>query len=48
MMKQTILIVDDEPDAIELIDFNLRAAGFRTAAAMSGDEALKQAREMIQ
>ena len=46
-MKQTILIVDDEPDAIELIDFNLRAAGFRTAAAMSGDEALKQAREIL-
>lgn len=46
-MKQTILIVDDEPDAIELIDFNLRAAGFRTAAANSGDEALKQAREVL-
>lgn len=46
-MKPTILIVDDEPDAIELIDFNLRAAGFRTAAAMSGDEALKQAREVL-
>ena len=46
-MKQTILIVDDEPDAIELIDFNLRAAGYRTAAAMSGDEALKQAREVL-
>lgn len=46
-MKPTILIVDDEPDAIELIEFNLRAAGFRTSAAMSGDEALKQAREMM-
>ncbi len=46
-MKQTILIVDDEPDAVDLIEFNLRGAGFRTATAMSGDEALKSARELL-
>ena len=46
-MKKTILIVDDEPDAVELIEFNLRGADFRTATAMSGDEALKKAREIL-
>jgi DNA-binding response OmpR family regulator len=46
-MKQTILIVDDEPDAVELIEFNLRGAGFRTATAMAGDEALKKARDIL-
>src|SRR5437899_2384954 len=32
-MKQTILVVDDEPDAVELICFNLKAAGFNVATA---------------
>jgi two-component system phosphate regulon response regulator PhoB len=40
-----VLIVDDERDLAELIDFNLRAAGFSTRVAATGEEALTAARE---
>ena len=40
-MKSKILVVDDEPDAVELVDFNLRGAGFDVISAGNGDEALK-------
>lgn len=43
-LKQKILIVDDEPEAVELVQFNLRQAGFDTATAADGDEALKKAK----
>ncbi len=46
-MKQTILIVDDEPDAIELIRFNLKAAGYDVLTAEDGEEALRKARQHI-
>ena len=39
-----ILIVDDEPDAVELVAFNLKNAGFEVATAADGAAALKQAR----
>jgi two-component system phosphate regulon response regulator PhoB len=37
-----ILIVDDERDLRALLDFNLRLAGYRTAQAATGSEALAQ------
>lgn len=40
-----VLIVDDERDLAELIDFNLRTAGFTTHVAATGDSALMAARE---
>jgi DNA-binding response OmpR family regulator len=43
-MKPRILVVDDEPDVIELVRFNLQQAGFEILAAESGDEALQKAR----
>jgi phosphate regulon transcriptional regulator PhoB len=43
-MKPKILVVDDEPDAIELIQYNLRAAGYDVVTAADGEEALKKAR----
>ncbi len=46
-MSQSILIVDDEPDTIELIGFNLKAAGFACITAGDGAEALKKARSLI-
>jgi DNA-binding response OmpR family regulator len=46
-MKPTILIVDDEPDAIELIDFNLKNAGFHVKTATDGEEALTKARSLL-
>lgn len=43
-MKSKILIVDDEPDVVDLLEFNLRGAGFEIATAADGSEALKKAR----
>src|SRR3954463_8920393 len=42
-----ILVVDDEPDAVELIKFNLKAAGYEVLTAADGDEALKKARALL-
>jgi two-component system phosphate regulon response regulator PhoB len=39
-----ILIVDDEPDALELIEFNLKAAGFEVLTAADGADAVQKAR----
>jgi len=44
-MKAKILIVDDEPDALELISFNLRNAGFDVVSAEDGQEALTKCRQ---
>jgi DNA-binding response OmpR family regulator len=41
-MKAKILVVDDEPDAVELIQFNLEKEGYRVAAAADGAEALEK------
>jgi DNA-binding response OmpR family regulator len=43
-MKPKILVVDDEPDVIELVAFNLRSAGFDITSAENGEEALRKAR----
>ena len=41
-----VLIVDDERDLRTLVDFNLRQAGFTTAQASTGAEALARARSL--
>ena len=46
-MKPTILVIDDEPDAVELIEFNLKAAGCEVITASDGAEALKKARRVL-
>jgi DNA-binding response OmpR family regulator len=43
-MKAKILVVDDEPDAVDLIEFNLKEADYRVATADDGNEALRKAR----
>ena len=43
-MKARILVVDDEPDALELVEFNLRQAGHEVTGAEDGAEALEKAR----
>ena len=43
-MKAKILVVDDEPDAVELIEFNLKNADYRVATADDGNEAVRKAR----
>jgi two-component system phosphate regulon response regulator PhoB len=41
--KPKILVVDDEPDAVELVAFNLKTAGFEVVTADDGEEALRKA-----
>lgn len=43
-MARCILVVDDEPDLLELVRFNLDRAGFRVETAATGAEALAQLR----
>jgi DNA-binding response OmpR family regulator len=42
-----VLIVDDEPDAVELVEFNLKNAGFEVLTALTGTEALRKARAQL-
>lgn len=46
-MKQKILVVDDEPEAVELVEFNLRQAGFAVVTAADGAGALKKTRALL-
>ena len=43
-MSQTILVVDDEKDIVDLMRYNLVQAGFRVVSAMDGQQALDLAR----
>jgi two-component system phosphate regulon response regulator PhoB len=43
-MKAKILVADDEPDALELIEVNLKNAGYEVLVAVDGREALQKAR----
>ena len=42
MPSDTILAVDDEVHILELISFNLKAAGYHVVTALAGEEALKR------
>jgi len=44
-MAKTILVVDDEPDLVEVVRYNLEQAHYRVVTATSGSAALKQARK---
>ncbi|MDB6027157.1 MAG: two component transcriptional regulator, winged helix family [Verrucomicrobiales bacterium] len=44
---KTILVVDDEADALELISYNLKQAGFSVATSMDGADALAKARSLL-
>ncbi|WP_242346135.1 response regulator [Anaeromyxobacter terrae] len=43
----SVLLVDDERDLLSLLDFNLRAAGFETLLATTGEQALVQLRRRV-
>ena len=43
MAKQKILVVDDEPDILEMVGVNLKSAGFEVVTAANGADALKKA-----
>jgi two-component system phosphate regulon response regulator PhoB len=43
-LKPKILVVDDEPEVVQLLEFNLQKAGFEVAAVSDGVEALAKVR----
>ena len=45
MVKETILIVDDEQDIIELIKYNLKNEGYSILTAQTGEQAIKIAKQ---
>ena len=45
-VRSKVLVVDDEPEAVELVEFNLRQAGFSVATAADGADALNKARTL--
>lgn len=47
MTHSKILIVDDEPDILEFISYNLRKEGFETFTASNGHEAIDIAKKEI-
>ena len=42
-MKPNILIVEDEPDLLKTLEFNLQSEGYQTQGVTRGEEALKKA-----
>lgn len=45
--KHKILIVDDEPDILELIEYNLQKEGYQVTTARNGQEAVSLAKKNI-
>lgn len=45
MPKQTILVVDDEQDLLDLIEYNLKKEGFNVIKSENGVDALKKTQE---
>lgn len=43
--KQTILVVDDEQDLLDLIEYNLKKEGFDVLKAEDGEEGIRMARK---
>jgi two-component system alkaline phosphatase synthesis response regulator PhoP len=45
--RPKILIVDDEPDILELIDYNLKKEGYQVYTAANGQAAITQAKKFL-
>jgi len=45
--KQKILVVDDEPDILELIEYNLKKEGYHVVTAINGQQAVSEARKHL-
>jgi two-component system, OmpR family, alkaline phosphatase synthesis response regulator PhoP len=46
MSKSTILLVEDEEDIIELVEYNLKKEGYVVHSAATGEEGLRKARSL--
>lgn len=44
--KQKILIVDDEPDILELVEYNLKKEGYQVFSANNGQEGIAMAKKV--
>lgn len=42
-MKETILLIDDDPDIVQMISYNLKKEGYDVHSAANGEEGLKLA-----
>src|SRR3569833_3334546 len=47
VLQGKILIVDDEPDIVEFISYNLKSKGYLIATARDGIEAIRKAKEFL-
>lgn len=45
MKTKTVLVVDDEPDIVDLVSYNLKKEGFEVSSASDGEEALNRIRK---
>ena len=47
MHKGTILVIDDEPDLLELVEFNLKKDGYEVIVAKNGQAGLEIAQKVV-
>jgi two-component system alkaline phosphatase synthesis response regulator PhoP len=47
MARERILVVDDEEDLLELVNYNLTKEGYRVTCVASGEQALAEARRAL-
>ena len=45
--KPKMLVVDDEPDILELIEYNLKKEGYQVTTAKNGQEAVAEAKRTL-
>jgi len=45
MVRESILIIEDDPDIVELLRYNLEREGYRVFCALDGEVGLREARE---
>jgi DNA-binding response OmpR family regulator len=46
-VRRKILVVDDDPELVELLSFNLQTAGYTVGRAANGEEGLKKAKANV-
>ena len=47
MVKAKILVVEDEEDIVELVNYNLTKEGYRAECVTSGEDALRKVKESV-
>jgi two-component system phosphate regulon response regulator PhoB len=47
LKRQKILVVEDEPDILEVVEYNLAREGFRVVTARNGEDGLESARQEL-